>query len=353
MGILDKLMKNSSLKDIALLDKSVMMNNIDETPTEIPAINLALSGSLDGGLKSGILTIAGPSRHFKSMYALIMAAAYLKKHKDSALIFYDSEFGSPVEYFKSAGIDTSRVIHAPIKNLEELKFDLVKQLDSLQRGDKVFILIDSIGNLASVKESTDALDGKTAADMSRAKYLKGLYRIITPYLRLKDIPLVQIAHIYMSQGDMYPKAIVSGGTGVVLASDNVWLVSRSQEKDGSDLAGFSFNINVDKSRYTREKSRIPIVVKFDSGISRFSGLLEIAMDLNFVIKPSNGWYSRVLPGGEIESKKWRAKDTDTIDFWGAMFENDDFQRAISDRFKVSNGAVLDDDIDDAMEHDEE
>lgn len=353
MGILDKLKKTSTIKLSSVLTSSELMNDVDETPTDIPAINIALSGTLDGGLKSGILTIAGPSRHFKSMYALLMASAYLKKYKEAVILFYDSEFGMPLDYFKAAGIDTNRVLHVPIKNLEELKFDLTKQLDGLEKGDKVFVMIDSIGNLASLKESEDALNEKGTTDMSRARYLKGLYRIITPYLRLKDIPMVQIAHIYMSQGDMYPKAIVSGGTGVVLASDNVWIVSRSQEKEGSDLAGFSFNINIEKSRYTREKSRIPIVVKFDSGISRYSGLLQIAQDLNFVIKPSNGWYSRVLDGGEVEAKKWRAKDTDSAEFWDGMFTNDDFVKAVEDHYKVSGSSLMDSDIDRELEADDE
>lgn len=347
-SMMERLKKNGTLKESSVLTDSVMMNNIDETVTEIPAINLALSGSFTGGMRSGILTIAGPSRHFKSMYALMMASAYMKKYPEAVLMFYDSEFGSPIEYFQSAGIDPSRVLHMPIKNLEELKFDLVKQLDALKRGDRVFILIDSIGNLASVKEATDALDGKGTADMSRAKYLKGLYRIITPYLRMRDIPLVQIAHIYMSQ-DLFPKAIVSGGTGIVLSSDNVWLVSRSQDKDGTELQGFNFNINIEKSRYTRERTRIPITVKFDSGLSRYSGLLDIAIDLGFIVKPTQGWYSRVFDGGEIEAKKWRAKDTDTAAFWDPMLSNITFLAAVEQKYKISNGALLDDEIDEEMD----
>lgn len=208
--LMDKIKKNSTIKIASTMDKSEFMNEVDETPTDIPAINIALSGSISGGLKSGILTIAGPSRHFKSMYSLFMASAYLKKNPEAVLLFYDSEFGSPVEYFESVGIDPSRVLHTPVKNLEELKFDMMKQLDAVEKGDKLFILIDSIGNLASVKEAEDALDGKSVADMSRAKFLKGFYRIITPYLRLKDIPLVQIGHIYMTQ-EMFSKPVLSGG----------------------------------------------------------------------------------------------------------------------------------------------
>lgn len=208
--LMDKIKKNSTIKIAEILDKSEFMNDVDETATDIPAINIALSGSITGGLKSGILTIAGPQRHFKQMYSLYMASAYLRKHKEAILLFYDSEFGSPVEYFESVGIDPSRVLHTPVKNLEELKFDIVQQLEGIVKGDKLFILIDSIGNLQSVKEQTDAIDQKSTADMSRARYLKQFYRIITPYLRVKDIPMVQIGHIYMTQ-EMFSKPVLSGG----------------------------------------------------------------------------------------------------------------------------------------------
>lgn len=208
--LLDKMKKNSTIKLAATMDKSEFMNDVDETQTDIPALNIALSGSTTGGIKSGLLTIAGPSRHFKSMYALVIASAYLKKHKDAMLLFYDSEFGSPIEYFISVGIDPARVLHVPVKNLEELKFDLMQQLDGIDKGDKMFVIIDSIGNLSQLKEATDALDGKSVADMTRAKFLKSFYRIITPYLRIKDIPMVQIGHIYMTQ-EMFSKPILSGG----------------------------------------------------------------------------------------------------------------------------------------------
>lgn len=343
MKLLEKIKKNSVIKETELLTKSVYMNDVDMTPTSIPGLNIALSGELDGGMQSGILTIAGPSKHFKTMYAMIMAASYMKKYPEAVLLFYDSEFGSPLQYFKSAGIDMTRVVHTPIKNLEDLKFDITKQLDGIERGDKVFILIDSVGNLASVKEADDALEGKSTADMSRAKYSKGIYRIITPHLRLKDIPLVQISHVYMEQGAMYPKAIVGGGTGITYSSDNVWIVSRSQEKDGTELLGYKFTINVEKSRHLRERSRIPIVVNFENGISKYSGLLDIAMELNYVIKPSNGWYSRVLDGGEVEAKKWRVKDTDSAEFWDPLLNSQDFKDAVKAKFKLGQS---DEDISD-------
>ena len=348
--LLDKIKKNSTIKIASVLEDSTFFTDVDETPTEIPALNIALSGSLNGGLKSGIVTIAGLSRHFKTMYGLLMASAYLKKNKDAALLFYDTEFGSPMEYFTTVGIDPARVLHVPIKNLEELKFDIVKQLEAVDKGDKLFIMIDSIGNAASLKEMEDAIDGKSVGDMSRAKFVKGLYRIITPYLRTKDIPLVQIAHIYMTQ-EMFAKPVVSGGQGILLSSDIVWIIGRSQDKEGTELAGYNFTINVEKSRYVKEKTKIPITVKFEGGISKYSGLLDIALEANIVQKPSNGWYCRVDADGVIESKKWRAKDTDCKEFWDPVLANPVFINYIESTYKVSHGTFLSDEsIDEAMEN---
>lgn len=344
--LLERIQKASTIKIAAVLEESKFFNEIDETATEIPAMNIALSGTTTGGMKSGILTIAGPSRHFKTMYGLIMAAAYLKKYKEAVLLFYDSEFGSPKAYFEAVGIDTKRVLHVPVTDLEELKFDIMQQLAEIKRGDKLFVMIDSIGSLASKKEVDDAESGKSVADMTRAKYLKSFYRIITPHLRIKDIPLVQIAHIYMTM-DMFPKAIVSGGTGIMLASDAVWLVGRSQDKDGSELAGYNFTIRIEKSRYVREKSAIPITVKFEGGMNKYTGLLEMALAAKVVIKPSMGWYSRVNDEGEVEAKKWRQKDTETSEFMDDVIMSARFNEYVNEHYMVTNGAVISDDVIDA------
>ena len=93
MSVMDKLKKNSKLKNTEVLSESKFFNEKDMTPTDVPMINVALSGSIDGGLAPGLTVLAGPSKHFKTSFALIMAAAYLKQHKDAVMLFYDSEFG--------------------------------------------------------------------------------------------------------------------------------------------------------------------------------------------------------------------------------------------------------------------
>ena len=148
MSVMDKLKKNSKIKETAVLSESKYFTENDMVPTDVPMMNVALSGDVEGGLTSGLTVLAGPSKHFKTSFALIMASAYLKKHKDAVILFYDSEFGSPQSYFENFGIDTNRVLHTPITDVEKLKFDLVNQLESIEREDKVVIVIDSIGNLS-------------------------------------------------------------------------------------------------------------------------------------------------------------------------------------------------------------
>ena len=344
MSIMDKLKKNSKVKESSILSESKFFTEKDMVATDVPMMNVALSGSVDGGLAPGLTVLAGPSKHFKTSFGLIMAAAYLKKYKDAVLLFYDSEFGSPQAYFEQYDIDTERVLHTPITNVEELKFDLIGQLEELDRKDKVVVMIDSVGNLASKKELEDAINEKSVADMSRAKALKGLFRMTTPYLNMKDIPLIAVNHTYMEIG-MFPKAVVSGGTGIYYSADNIWILGRRQNKQGTEVTGYDFVINVEKSRYVKEKSKIPISVSWSGGVERYSGLLDVALAGSYVAKPSNGWYSRVDKStGEFIGSKVREKETLSEEFWKPIFDETDFTSYLKESFAIGGNSILELDI---------
>lgn len=340
MSILDKIKKNSSIKDSAILSKSKFFTQKDMIPTAVPIINVALSGKIDGGLTPGLTMWAGPSKHFKTAFSLLMAKSYMDKYEDAALLFYDSEFGTPQSYFDSFGIDTERVLHTPLMDIEQLKFDIMKQLTELERGEHLIIVIDSIGNLASKKEVEDALSEKSVADMSRAKQVKSLFRMVTPHLSLKDIPMIVVNHTYKEIG-MFPKDIVGGGTGSYYSADNIFILGRQQEKEGTEIVGYNFIINVEKSRYVKEKSKIPVTVSFDGGISKWSGLLDIAIESKHVVKPSNGWYSKVnSETGEVEDKKYRIKDTDTKEFWTSILADPTFLKYVEEKYSVTSGSIM-------------
>ena len=336
MSTLDKLKKNSTIKHTEVLSKSKFLNNKDVVQTTVPALNVALSGKLDGGLSTGLTVFAGPSKHFKTAFAMLLSKSYLDKYDDGVVLFYDSEFGAPQGYFDSFGIDTDRVIHTPVTDIEQLKHDVMSQLQGIERGDRVIIIVDSVGNLASRKEVEDAIDGKSVADMTRAKQMKSLFRMITPHLTIKDIPAVVVNHTYKEIG-LFPKDVVSGGTGVYYSADNIFIIGRQQEKQGKDVVGYNFIINVEKSRFVREKSRIPIEVTWEGGISKWSGLLDMALESGHVVKPSNGWYAK---SDEPDSPKFRIKDTYTKDFWIPILSDKSFIKWIEDRYLMSADSIM-------------
>lgn len=330
MSLLQKIRDNSKIKLSSIMSESKILNQSVPVQTSVPMINVALSGKLDGGLTSGLTVLAGPSKNYKTSFGLLMMKAYQDKYPDSVCIFYDSEFGSPQSYFNAFGIDIERVFHVPVTNIEELKFDLVTQLEGIEPTDKVFVMIDSIGNLASKKEVEDAKDSKAVADMTRAKQLKSLFRMITPHLTLNDIPLIAVNHTYETQ-EMFSRQVVSGGTGIVYSSNNIWIIGRRQDKVGTELRGYHFIINVEKSRFVKEKSQIPISVSWEGGIQKWSGLLEVAVESGFVTKPKVGWYTRpTVP----EDKNYREKETHNEEFWKPILEDTNFPEFVEAKFSA-------------------
>lgn len=338
----DKLLKNSTIKETDILANSKFFDDKPFVATPVPLVNAALTGDIDGGLEPGILQLTGPSKHFKTAFSLLFGMSFLKKYEDGVILFYDSEFGTPLSYFDSFGIAKDRVVHSPLLNIEQLKHDLSVQLDGIKRGDHLLVIVDSVGNLASKKEVDDAVSGNSAADMTRARALKSFGRIITPHLTLKNIPMIIVNHVYEAMDNSHAK-IVSGGTGLYLSSDNIWILGRQQDKDEKtkELDGYHFIINIEKSRHVREKLKIPITVSFDGGIRRWSGLFEVAREGGFIVTPVQGWYSVADPEtGEVEDKKYRKDDIQhNAEFWGRMLKTTKLKEYIRETFKLADGQM--------------
>lgn len=337
--LLDKIKSAGSIKIADVLSESAFFNEKDLVPTDLPILNVAFSANLFGGFSSGLSLLAGASKSFKTMLGLYAMKAYLDKYEDAIAVFYDSEFGVTPSYIKTFGIDTSRIVHIPIRHIEELKFDIVKRLDAIDRGEKVFIFIDSVGNLASKKEVEDAENEKSVADMSRAKALKSLFRIITPSLTTKDLPCFAIMHTYKTM-DLFPKDVVSGGTGAVYSANQIFIITKAQEKEGTEIVGYRFTINIEKSRMVREKSKLPFTVMYGKGIMKYSGLFDIALDLGYIVKTSAVSYG--VPSIYGEDKFKRKASENNPEFWDKILADEKFQELIFNRFSLEVAATMDD-----------
>jgi RecA/RadA recombinase len=334
--LMDKLVKNCTVSGASVMSESSFFNSSSMVPTPLPILNIAFSGDINGGFTPGISVWCGESKTFKSAISLYCLKAYLDKYSDAVGIIYDTEYGITPSYIKSFGIDSSRVIHIPIDHIEQLKFDFSKKLESIEKGEHAFFLVDSIGLLSSKKEIDDTHDEKSTVDMTRAKSMRSLLRVITSSLVKKELPCFLVNHVYSEIGAMYPKTIIPGGTSVTYSSNAVFVVTKSQEKgsDG-DLDGWKFTIGIHKSRYVKEKERLPFTVLYDGGIQKYSGILDIAMEGNFVQKPKSGWYSLVdQETGELGTKNFRAKDFETDVIAGELLKSKKFQEYVKSRFKL-------------------
>lgn len=334
LSLRERMKINSTIKESSIINESKIYGTGIVVPTDMPFINVALSGEIDGGLEGGVTEIAGPSKHFKSAFCLAIASAFLKQFPDDGMVlFYDSEFGTPESYFDMFDIDMSKVWHAPITDIEEWKQDIMAQLEGFERGDHVLIMIDSIGNLASKKEIEDALAQKTTVDMTRTKTLKSVFRMVTPRVNKKDIPLIVINHSYKTL-ELYAKDVVSGGTGPAYSSNTVWMIGRQQDKETSgdkELLGYNFIIRIEKSRFMKEGTKFPISVTFDDGIDKWSGMLDHALEFGFIVEgEKKNEYLEVIDRltGEVSDKPIPSLE----DYWSKLVQDDDFKTCVRRKY---------------------
>lgn len=131
---------------------------------------------------------------------------------------------------------------------------------------------------------------------------------------------------------------------IYYSASNIWILGRRQDKQGTEVVGYDFIINVEKSRYVKEKSKIPIGVSWEGGVERYSGLLDVALAGNYVAKPSNGWYCKVdTKTGELLDPKVRMKDTLNSEFWESIFELTDFKEFVQKQYKIGMPTQVDPD----------
>lgn len=337
MSLKDRIIKNSRIKEAAVLEESEFFNMDVPITTEIPIINYALSGKIDGGLQPGVLTIAGKSKSFKTGFSLLIAKAFQEKYENGVIVFYDSEYGAPQEYWKDHGIDLSRVVHVPLSTVEQLNndaYNLILNYDR-KKDDPLLIMVDSLGNLASAKEAEDVKSDSDKADFTRPKKLRSFFRLMRPEVVKRGAYMVVINHTYDTM-EMHAKQQISGGAGSIYNSDTIWVVSRRQFKNTStnEIDGWDFNITLEKSRYIRESSKFPVSTRYDHGVVKWSGMFELALEFGVINESKKGWYTYV---NDPEEKNRRKNDILYDDqLWNTILKETDLALKIKNKYSMKS-----------------
>lgn len=296
--------------------------------TGVHALDALLSKSiLSGGIPNNKITIiAGPKQTGKSFISLNIARNAQKMGYN--IVWIDTEFSIEKSDFDMYGIDTSNsdnfmLIRTNI--VEKIKMFMMSFLDALQKlkdsgtdVSKTIFFLDSIGMLSSEKEKEDTLKLNIKQDMTRAKQIKSLVRLITNDLGYLNIPLVATNHVYLTQ-DMFPQTIMSGGEGLYYAASTILFLSdaklKTGEEDEMDLgrSGSVITAKAAKNRMAKPK-KIKFEIDYSKGINPYKGLSLFCTYENFE-KVGIGKVKKVIDKstGEITyqpSTRWHVRHLD-------------------------------------------
>lgn len=238
--------------------------------------NAALTGSIFGGYPDNrSVCLAGPSGTGKTY--LIMNAVKQAQNMGYSIVYYDSENAVDKKLLSKFDVNMSLFRYEPVNTVQEFRTNITTLLDTLieaknkgMKLPKIMICLDSAGNLATQKEIEDAKSNSNAADMSRAKIMKSVFRIIMTKLAVCHIPMIFSNHTYSSQ-TFIPQTIGSGGTGIEYSASTIFFLSKAKLKEGSEQTGIIVTAKANKNRFCK-----PITVKFhlsyDKGMNPFVGL---------------------------------------------------------------------------------
>ena len=272
---------NKELADLNPMGSIMEHSNFSEVTEWIDTgnyhLNACVSGSLFGGWPNNrSCSIAGPSGTGKTY--LILNSVKRAIDMGYNVIFYDSEAAVDRELMKKFGIDTNKVNYQPINTVQEFRTSVTSITSRMQEAKragaelpKVMIILDSAGNLATMKEIEDAKSGSEKSDMTRSKVLKSIFRIImTPMADLK-IPFLFTNHTYQTQ-DFISRQVAGGGTGPEYAASIVLFLNKAQLKDSSgEKAGIVVTAKPNKNRFAKPQN-IKFHLHFTEGMNPYVGL---------------------------------------------------------------------------------
>ena len=290
--------------------------------TPVAGMNIALGGSLDGGLVEGtIVQLVGQKGTLKSFCSLLCASGYLRENPDAVILFLDTEGGVPKKYFNSIGINEERVIVVDISHIDDLMVKSKAYAEHLHsEGIKFVMIVDGIGMIPSKKELEDIEKGDPKAAMARPKDMKAYFRSITLLVKQLSFPCVIVNHSAKAM-DQHSVEEPTGGEGSKNSSNVIIMMQKSKSREGTEIVGHKFIMKIYKSRYIKEHSKIPIYMDFNKNLDPFTGLWDICFDdIKCIQSFKHAWYSFCDPNtGEIFNIEYE-------DEQGNMVTGDSFRK---------------------------
>lgn len=287
-----------------------LASEIDETETYVDTgsyiFNALVSGSIFGGVSGNKITaIAGETSTGKTFFSLAVVKNFLINNPTGYCLYFDTEAAITKSLLEGRGIDTTRLVVVNVVTIEDFRNKTLKAVDLYLKKSKderrpcIFVL-DSLGMLSTNKEITDTLAEKDTRDMTKAQLIKGAFRMLTLKLGQANIPMIVTNHTYESMS-LYGGKQMSGGSGLQYASSTIVYLSKSKEKDGTEVIGNIIRAKTQKSRLSKENKEVQIRLFYDErGLDKYYGLLELG--------EIGGMWKNVAGRYEMDGKKIYAKE---------------------------------------------
>jgi len=261
-------------------------------------LNAALSGTLFGGMPNNKITaFAGDPATGKTFFALSIIKTWLKNNPEGGVVYFDTESAVTNAMLEAQGIPLDRVLKVEPATIEEFRQSAVKILKDYEEEDAktrppMVMVLDSLGNMSSSKEIQDIVDQKDSRDMTKAGLLKGTFRVLRLMLARLNVAMIVTNHVYAIIGAYIPSKAMSGGSGLVYVADSIAMLSKTKERDKEKtIVGNLITVKMAKSRLSRENVEVEVRLSYDSGLDRYSGLLEMGVEAGLIEKGTVGRYT--------------------------------------------------------------
>ena len=252
-------------------------------------LNALLSGSIHRGLPSNKITaFAGESATGNTFFILGIVKQFLIDNPTCGVLYFESESALTPEMIEERKIDSTRFIQLPVATIQDFAQQASRVVDKhIENSEAPLLLcLDSLGMLSTAKEVEDITTGANKVDMTKARIVKGTFRVLTLKLAKAGIPLLVTNHTYKQVGAMFPQDIMGGGSGLQYAASSIVFLSRRKEKVGTDVIGNVIHCKNFKSRLAKENKKIDVLLTYDQGLNRHYGLLDLAEKYDIIKKVS-------------------------------------------------------------------
>ena len=301
MGFLDTVIKDSGNEFASKVSDGVAAGDTSSfVDTGSYIFNAVVSGSLFGGIPSNKVTaLAGESSTGKTFFALSVVRNFLDNNSNGGVIYFESESALSKDIIETRGIDSSRMVIFPVATIEEFRTQAIRIVDKYMKEPKderqpLMFVLDSLGMLSTTKEMEDISNDKQVRDMTKSQLIKGAFRVLTLKLGQAQVPMIVTNHTYDVIGSYVPQKEMGGGSGLKYAASTIIYLSKSKEKEGTDLVGNIIKCEAKKSRLSKEGAKVATRLYFDErGLDKYYGLLELGEKYNVFKRVGN----RIAIGG--------------------------------------------------------